>query len=107
MKRYMLKSMQIYASPSFDVLLIKSSENLTERTPIPPPDWEILIEQIANDMVTEHTPAQILKIRGKLYDLLTHCIPATIILKVIRTGYASTFTRFADFFKDACMESHA
>lgn len=31
----------------------------------------------------EHTPARILQVRAKLYDLLTHCIPATTILKVL------------------------
>lgn len=55
---------------------------MNENTPIPPPDWEALIEEIANDMMIEHTPAQILKIRAKLYDLLTHCIPASQIIKV-------------------------
>lgn len=49
---------------------------------MPPPDWEALIEQVADDIVKEHTPAQILKVRGKMYDLLTHCIPPTLILKV-------------------------
>jgi replication factor C subunit 3/5 len=31
----------------------------------------------------EHTPARILQVRAKLYDLLTHCIPATTILKTL------------------------
>ncbi len=34
-------------------------------------------------MVEEHTPARILQVRAKLYDLLTHCIPATTILKTL------------------------
>ena len=59
------------------------SENLSEKTPLPPPDWEMLIEQIAHDINAEHTPSMILKARGKLYDLLTHCIPATTILKTL------------------------
>lgn len=58
------------------------NEVVTERTPIPPPDWEALIGQIADEIIAEHTPARILQVRAKLYDLLTHCIPATIILKV-------------------------
>lgn len=53
-----------------------------EKTPIPPPDWEALIEVIAKDMIEERSPARILQVRAKLYDLLTHCIPATTILKV-------------------------
>jgi len=31
----------------------------------------------------EHSPAQILKVRAKLYDLLTHCIPPTTIIKTL------------------------
>ncbi|KAJ1299921.1 hypothetical protein OPQ81_005362 [Rhizoctonia solani] len=59
------------------------NEKITNTTPIPPPDWEALIEQIAREMMQEHTPAQILIVRAKLYDLLTHCIPPTIILKTL------------------------
>lgn len=55
---------------------------MNERTPLPPPDWEALIQQIADMILKEHTPAQILAVRAKFYDLLTHCIPATMILKV-------------------------
>ncbi|KAL2434722.1 Replication factor C subunit 5 [Exophiala dermatitidis] len=54
-----------------------------EKTPISPPDWEVLIEQIARDIVRERTPAMILATRAKLYDLLTHCIPASMVLKTL------------------------
>jgi hypothetical protein len=59
-----------------------SSEKVDEKTPILPPDWEVLIEQIANEIIEERTPARILQVRAKLYDLLTHCIPASTVLKV-------------------------
>jgi replication factor C subunit 3/5 len=62
-------------------MLIPYSEKVTENTPIPPPDWEALIAQIAEEIYEEHTPARILQVRAKLYDLLTHCIPASTILK--------------------------
>lgn len=55
----------------------------SEKTPIPPPDWEILIEQIAGDIVRQRNPEMILQTRAKLYDLLTHCIPATMVLKTL------------------------
>jgi replication factor C subunit 3/5 len=58
------------------------SDQISEKTPIPPPDWEALIEVIAKEMIEERSPARILQVRAKLYDLLTHCIPATTILKV-------------------------
>lgn len=56
---------------------------MTEKTPIPPPDWEALIEVVAREIVEERTPARILQVRAKLYDLLTHCIPATTVLKTL------------------------
>ena len=55
----------------------------SEKTPIPPPDWELLIEQVARDIIRERSPAMILATRAKLYDLLSHCIPATIVLKTL------------------------
>jgi replication factor C subunit 3/5 len=60
-----------------------NSEKVTDSTPIPPPDWEALISQVAGEIMSEHSPAQILKVRAKLYDLLTHCIPPTTILKTL------------------------
>ena len=55
----------------------------SDKTPIPPPDWESLIAQVAQDIIAERTPQRILDVRAKLYDLLTHCIPATMILKTL------------------------
>lgn len=59
------------------------SEKVTDSTPIPPADWEALIGQIAREIVEVHTPTKILEVRAKLYDLLTHCIPPTTILKTL------------------------
>ncbi|CAG8975442.1 hypothetical protein HYALB_00012130 [Hymenoscyphus albidus] len=59
------------------------NEKVTETTPIPPPDWEALISTVAKEMVEEHNPARILQVRAKLYDLLTHCIPPSMILKTL------------------------
>lgn len=61
----------------------KSSEKVTDKTSIPPPDWDCLVAQIADEIMAEHTPARILQVRAKLYDLLSHCIPPTTILKVV------------------------
>lgn len=63
-------------------MLTHRSEQVTEKTQLMPPDWEALIEVIAKEMIEERSPARILQVRGKLYGLLTHCIPATTILKV-------------------------
>jgi len=59
------------------------NETVDNKTPIPPPDWESLVAQIADEIVAERTPAMILQARGKLYDLLSHCIPATTVLKTL------------------------
>ncbi|KAF3069161.1 hypothetical protein CFAM422_007127 [Trichoderma lentiforme] len=59
------------------------NEKVTDSTPIPPADWEALVGQIAKEIIEEHTPARILQVRAKLYDLLTHCIPPTTILKTL------------------------
>lgn len=62
---------------------MQCSEKVTDTTPIPPPDWEALVSQIAREIMEEHSPARILQVRAKLYDLLTHCIPATTVLKTL------------------------
>ena len=38
--------------------------------------------------MTEHSPARILQVRAKLYDLLSHCIPPTTILKAYLSSLA-------------------
>lgn len=58
------------------------SEKVTDKTVVLPPDWEALTTQIADEIMAEHTPARILQVRAQLYDLLSHCIPPTTILKV-------------------------
>ena len=65
------------------MLTRKFSEKVSDNTPIPSPDWEALISQIADEIMAEHSPAKILEVRAKFYDLLSHCIPATTILKVL------------------------
>lgn len=69
--------------PSFGNANSVLSEKVVDSTPIPPPDWEALIGHIAKEIMDEHTPARILQVRAKLYDLLTHCIPPTTILRTL------------------------
>jgi len=58
-----------------------------------PPDWEVYIQQVADAVIGEQSPQRycnieavandrILQVRTMLYELLTHCIPATTIIKV-------------------------
>jgi replication factor C subunit 3/5 len=65
------------------LLLIRHSEKITDTTHIPPPDWEALIEQIARQIVEERSPQRLLQVRASLYDLLSHCIDSTTIIKTL------------------------
>jgi replication factor C subunit 3/5 len=47
---------------------------------IPLADWEVAVKDVAFMMIEEQSTGNLLKIRSKLYELLSHCIPATVIL---------------------------
>ncbi|KAG9141609.1 hypothetical protein Leryth_022364 [Lithospermum erythrorhizon] len=53
----------------------------TPNQAIPPMDWEQYVAEIASDILTEQSPKRLFQIRGKLYELLTNCIPPEVILK--------------------------
>lgn len=57
------------------------SKTVSENTPIPTPDWEMVIGRIARELVSSRTPATLLAIRSLFYELLSHCIPPSTILK--------------------------
>ena len=48
--------------------------------PIQKPEWEIFISQIVDDILREQSPQRLMEIRGKLYELLSHCISAEVII---------------------------
>ena len=48
---------------------------------VPLPDWELAIIQVAKSALEDQSPAKLLDIRSQLYELLSHCIPAPLILK--------------------------
>jgi replication factor C subunit 3/5 len=56
---------------------------LTGELPIQKTDWELYIAQLAMDITKEQSPQRLMAAREKLYELLVHCIPATIILKTL------------------------
>jgi len=59
------------------------SPDLTGPLTIAKPDWETYCHKVADMIVQDQTPARVLEVRAKLYELLSHCIPATVILKTI------------------------
>nr|XP_054754582.1 replication factor C subunit 3-like [Lytechinus pictus] len=48
---------------------------------IPEADWEIFLRETANHIIQQQSPRQLLEVRGRMYELLTHCIPPDVILK--------------------------
>lgn len=44
-------------------------------------DWEVYLKETAQLIVEGQSPKRLLEVRGRLYELLTHCIPADIIMK--------------------------
>jgi replication factor C subunit 3/5 len=54
-----------------------------ESQPLPTTDWELFIASIATIILNDQTPASLLEVRGKLYQLLANCIPPDVIIKVL------------------------
>nr|CCC93913.1 unnamed protein product [Trypanosoma congolense IL3000] len=50
---------------------------------IPQADWQVFLEQIASDIISEQTPRKLYEIRGKFYDMLGQCISGEVILRGI------------------------
>ncbi|ODQ63565.1 replication factor C subunit 5 [Nadsonia fulvescens var. elongata DSM 6958] len=57
--------------------------SLNTSTPIPPPDWEIVITKLAADIASDRSVRRIVQARAILYELISHCIPPNIILKTL------------------------
>ena len=68
-----------------------SRPDLTGSLTIAKPDWEVYCHKVADLIVAEQTPARVMEVRSKFYELLSHCIPPTVILKV-------SFTALLHFF---------
>ncbi|KAL1739842.1 P-loop containing nucleoside triphosphate hydrolase protein [Schizophyllum fasciatum] len=47
------------------------------------PDWETYCHKVADLIVSEQSPARVMEVRAKFYELLSHCIPPTVILKTV------------------------
>lgn len=46
------------------------------------PDWETYCGKVADMILQEQSPQRLLDVRAKLYELLSHCIPPAVVLKV-------------------------
>jgi replication factor C subunit 3/5 len=52
-------------------------------TKVDPTDWELFINQIAQEILAEQSPKSLMSIRAKFYELLAHCIPPEIIMRTL------------------------
>ncbi|PBL03410.1 P-loop containing nucleoside triphosphate hydrolase protein [Armillaria gallica] len=59
------------------------SPDLSGPLAIAKPDWETYCHKVADMIISEQSPARVMEVRQKLYELLSHCIPPIIILKTI------------------------
>ncbi|TKY85212.1 hypothetical protein EX895_006292 [Sporisorium graminicola] len=57
------------------------SPDLSGGIGIAKPDWEIYIAKTADLILSDPSPHNLLAVRSKLYELLVHAIPPTLILK--------------------------
>jgi replication factor C subunit 3/5 len=46
------------------------------------PDWETYCAKVGDLILGEQSAQRLLEVRGKVYELLSHCIPPTVVLKV-------------------------
>jgi len=51
-------------------------------------DWELYLRETANQIVLEQSPRKVGEIRGRLYELLSHCIPPEVIFKGLQRELA-------------------
>lgn len=59
------------------------NDEISESTTVPPADWELIVAEISNNIYKKRTVAQIAATRLTFYELLSHCIPATVIIKTL------------------------
>ncbi len=67
-----------------------SSPDLTATTQIAKPDWEAYCYKVADLILQEQTPQRVMDVRAKVYELLSHCIPPTVVMKVNDTLLTAT-----------------
>eukprot|EP01135_Chromosphaera_perkinsii_P006671 Nk52_evm73s554 gene=Nk52_evmTU73s554 len=44
-------------------------------------DWELYLQETARSILSEQNPHRLMEVRGRLYELLSHCIPPSTIMK--------------------------
>ncbi|OXB38907.1 hypothetical protein LQV05_003971 [Cryptococcus neoformans] len=57
--------------------------DLSSDVEVAKPDWETYCGKVADAILQEQTAQRLLDIRAKIYELLSHCIPPTVVMKTI------------------------
>ncbi|CAM9398825.1 unnamed protein product [Scytosiphon promiscuus] len=80
----------------------------TEDQEVQMTDWENYITQLARELCLEQSPRRLLDAREKLYELLTNCIPADVILKTLTRELVKNLDSclWAEVFKWAAFYEH-
>ncbi|KAI3607646.1 dna replication factor c subunit [Moniliophthora roreri] len=66
-----------------EALKMQSPDLTNSSLAIAKPDWESYCHKVADLILSEQTPARVMEVRQKFYELLSHCIPPTVILKTV------------------------
>lgn len=56
---------------------------LTDDQPVQLPDWQLYIHALADETLAEQSPRALLKLRGKLYELMANCVPPDLIMRTL------------------------
>jgi replication factor C subunit 3/5 len=68
---------------SFSLGSLALRPDLSGPLSIAKPDWETYCHKVADMIVQEQSPDRVMAVRAKFYELLTHCIPPTVIMKTV------------------------
>lgn len=91
---YQLSSLVFLAN----IALLFSPDLNSVNIQVAKPDWETYCYKVADLIMAEQTPNRVLDVRAKLYELLSHCIPPTVIIKVCRDPFSRSLHIQADVF---------
>ena len=97
---------------SIDKSLLDGKKALDRIDAVPRPDWEKYCSKVAQKILAEQTPERLLEIRGMLYELLTHCIPPTMIIATVNRALVDSvddalkpdLVRWAAFYEHRCKQ---
>ncbi len=79
--------------------------DLTGDIDVAKPDWEVYCGKVAVSILQDQSAQRLLEVRAKIYELLSHCIPPTVIMKVCHgIRMMSCADGIADDIGEACGE---